>query len=239
MNGVGFWANIIENHDEPRGVSRYLPEGECSEKAKKMLALITLCLRGIPFIYQGQEIGMENMEFSSIDQIDDIATLDEYQVALDAGLSPKEALSAVSRYSRDNARTPMQWDDSEHAGFTAGQPWLAVNPKKDRINVASQQDDPDSVLSFYKRLIALRKNPGYRHVMVYGDFISRAKPDKHLMAYVRDDGEKRLFIAANFQKEPQTVNIGDFRQVLLTNDDEVRITGNELHLGGYQAVVLQ
>jgi oligo-1,6-glucosidase len=240
MNGIGFWSNIIENHDEPRGVSHYLPPQECSEKAKKMLALITMCLRGIPFIYQGQEIGMENMEFSSLDQIDDISTLDQYQVAMDAGLSEEEALRVVSRYSRDNARTPMQWDDSENAGFTEGTPWLAVNPKKDRINVASQIGDEDSLLSFYKKLIALRKSPEYRNVMVYGDFISHAIPEKNLMVYLRDDGKKRLLIAANYQQASQTVTFeGSPVRVLLTNDKELSLAGQELHLSGYQAVVVE
>jgi oligo-1,6-glucosidase len=240
MNGIGFWSNIIENHDEPRGVSRYLPEGDCSEKAKKMLALITLCLRGIPCIYQGQEIGMENMVFTSLDQIDDVSSRDEYHVAREAGLSEEQAFRAVSRYSRDNARTPMQWDDSKTAGFTEGEPWLVVNPKKERINVASQIGKGDSVLSFYKQLIALRKNPQYRHVMVYGDFISCASPEKNLMAYLRDDGEKQLFIAANYQKEPQTIAFaGELQRVVLTNDEELSIEGNELQLSGYQAVVLE
>ena len=146
--GIGFLSNIIENHDEPRGVSRYLPEGEHSPRAKKMLGGLNFLLKGLPFIYQGQEIGMENTFFSSIGEVDDISTLDQYQVALDAGLSPEEALKAVSAYSRDNARTPVQWDDSPQAGFTTGTPWLNVNPNYRRINVAAQEKDEDSVLSF-------------------------------------------------------------------------------------------
>lgn len=240
MNDVGFLANIIENHDEPRGVSRYVKEGECSEKSKKMLALITFCLRGMPFIYQGQEIGMENMEFTSIDQIDDVSTLDEYQVALRAGLDEKSALAAVNRFSRDNARTPMQWTSGENAGFTNGKPWLVVNPKCERINVKSQIGKEDSVLSFYQKLIALRKNPEYKNVMVYGAFVSHALPEKNLMAYVRQDESKRIFVAANYQSEPQTVKIpGEVAKVLLTNDKDTRIEGNILKLSDYQAVVME
>jgi oligo-1,6-glucosidase len=240
MNGVGFYSNIIENHDEPRGVSRYLPAGEHSDKAKKMLALITLCLRGVPFIYQGQEIGMENMEFSSMEQIDDISSIDEYHVAIEAGCSKEEALQAVSRYSRDNARTPMQWDDSENAGFTKGKPWLAVNPKKDRINVASQLKDENSVLSFYKKLISLRKSEEYRNVMVYGSFKACAEPERNIMAYRREDGTKKLLIVANYQKESQAFSFeGRLEKVVLSNDEKVKISENEIELSGYQAVVLE
>ena len=165
---TGFLSNIIENHDEPRGVSRYIPEGECSVQSKKMLAALNFMLRGLPFIYQGQELGMENFPFSSIDEIDDISTLDEYQVALDAGLTPEDALRAVAKFSRDNARTPMQWSDADHAGFTTGTPWLKVNPNYTSINVKDQLDDPDSVRSFYKKLIALRKAPEFKETVVYG-----------------------------------------------------------------------
>ena len=164
----GLLSNIIENHDEPRGVSYYIPQGDCCEESKKMLAALYFMLRGIPFIYQGQELGMENVPFSSIEEVDDISSLDEYQVALEAGLTAEEALKVIARYSRDNARTPMQWSDAAHAGFTTGTPWLHVNPNYSTINAAAEQKDPDSVFHFYKKLIALRKDPAYRETVVYG-----------------------------------------------------------------------
>lgn len=147
MGDFGFVSNIIENHDEPRGVSHYIPEGDCCDTSKKMLAALNFMLRGLPFIYQGQELGMENIPFKSIDEVDDISTLDEYKVALDAGLTPEAALKAVARRSRDNARTPMQWTCGENAGFTAGTPWLRVNPNYTAINVEKESGDPDSVLN--------------------------------------------------------------------------------------------
>lgn len=239
-NGIGFLSNIIENHDEPRGVSRYLPEDGQHEKGKKMLALITIFLRGIPFIYQGQEIGMENTEFTSISQIDDISTLDEYQVALNAGYSEKEALQIVNRYSRDNARTPMQWNQEENAGFTQGIPWLEVNPNYKRINVESQIKEEASVYCFYKQLIALRKHPEYQNTFVYGDFISKAEPEKNLMAYLRKDEKKTLFVAANYQAQPQEVSLpGTVNKILMTNDRQPEIEGNKMKLSGYQAVVAE
>lgn len=240
VNGIGFLSNIIENHDEPRGVSRYLPKDGQHEKGKKMLALITIFLRGIPFIYQGQEIGMENTEFTSIRQIDDISTLDEYQVALNAGYSEKEALQIVNRYSRDNARTPMQWNQGENAGFTQGTPWLEVNPNYKRINVESQIKDEASVFCFYKQLIALRKQPEYQNTFVYGDFISKAEPEKNLMAYLRKDEKKTLLVAANYQAQPQEVTLsGTVKKILMTNDRQPEIQGSKMKLSGYQAVVAE
>ena len=236
---IGFLSNIIENHDEPRGVSRYIPEGDCFTQSKKMLAALNFMLRGIPFIYQGQELGMENVPFTSIDEVDDISTLDEYKIALNAGLSPQEALRAVSKYSRDNARTPMQWTNQPNAGFTTGTPWLKVNPNYTTINAAAQQDDPDSVRSFYKQLIVLRKNEEYKETIVYG-ILEPVWEDRHnLMAYYRK-GEKNILVIGNFQKEEQTVELPSaFKKVLLNNDSSFKIEGNQLFLNGYQAVILE
>ena len=235
----GLEANIIENHDEPRGVSYYIPDGEISLHSKKMLAVMYFMLKGLPFIYQGQEIGMENMKFSSIEQIDDISTIDEYHVARNAGCTEEEALSCVSLYSRDNARTPMQWDSSENAGFSAGNPWLNVNPNYKKINVKNQQNDPDSLLSFYKELIALRKNPLYRETIVYGDLIPYLEDRHNLMAYLRK-GEKTLLIAGNFQKKSQDIQLPKKRKkVLLNNYPKADITDCILHLKDYQAVILE
>ena len=236
---IGFLSNIIENHDEPRGVSRYIPEGDCFTQSKKMLAALNFMLRGIPFIYQGQELGMENVPFTSIDEVDDISTLDEYKIALNAGLSPEQALKAVSKYSRDNARTPMQWTNQPNAGFTTGTPWLKVNPNYTTINAAAQQDDPDSVRSFYKQLIVLRKNEEYKETIVYG-ILEPVWEDRHnLMAYYRK-GEKNILVIGNFQKEEQTVELPSaFKKVLLNNDSSFKIEGNQLFLNGYQAVILE
>ncbi len=236
---IGFLSNIIENHDEPRGVSRYLPQGDCTVKSKKMLAALNFMLRGIPFIYQGQELGMENVPFASIDEIDDISTLDEYQTALNAGLSPEEALKAVSRFSRDNARTPMQWSADKHAGFTTGTPWLKVNPNYTTINAASQQNDKDSVKNFYKQLIALRKHPEYKNTIVYGTLEPVWEDQKNLMAYYRKE-DKTLLVIGNYQKEEQAVHLPQtYKHILLNNDSTLRQTDNILYLSGYQVVILE
>lgn len=239
VGNVGFLSNIIENHDEPRGVSHYIPEGECCEESKKMLAALNFMLRGLPFIYQGQELGMENVTFSSIEEVDDISSLDEYRVALDAGLSPEEALRAVSRFSRDNARTPMQWSDGKNAGFTTGTPWLRVNPNYTSVNAAAQMDDPNSVRSFYKKLIALRKDPVYKETVVYGS-LEPVWEDRHnLMAYYRK-GEKTLLVIGNYQKEEQEVVLPDaWKKVLINNYPDVEENNGTVRLHGYQLLILE
>ena len=239
VNHIGFLSNIIENHDEPRGVSRYIPEGDLSLHSKKLLATMYFMLKGMPFIYQGQEIGMENLSFQSIAEIDDISTIDQYHVALDAGLSEKEALACVSRYSRDNARTPVQWDNSVNAGFSREQPWLSVNPNYKQINVASQIRDPESLLSYYKKLTALRKNPVYKETLVYGDFVPYMEDRHNLMAYYRK-GDKTLLILGNFQKAPQTVKLPvSYKEILLNNYPALKITEDSVVLDDYQAVILE
>ena len=236
---IGFISNIIENHDEPRGVSRYIPEGDLSLHSKKLLATVYFMLKGMPFIYQGQEIGMENLSFQSIAEIDDISTIDQYHVALDAGLSEKEALACVSRYSRDNARTPVQWDNSVNAGFSREQPWLSVNPNYKQINVASQIRDPESLLSYYKKLTALRKNPVYKETLVYGDFVPYMEDRHNLMAYYRK-GNKTLLVLGNFQKAPQTVKLpASYKEILLNNYPALKITEDSVVLDDYQAVILE
>lgn len=237
--GIGFLSNIIENHDEPRGVSHYLPEGECSDAAKKMLGGLNFLLQGLPFLYQGQEIGMENFHFQSIDEVDDISARNEYQVALDAGLSEQEAMAAVNLFSRDNGRCPVQWDTSANAGFTTGKPWLQVNPNYHRINLASQREDPHSVWNFYRTLTRLRHSEEYAETLVYGDTISYLPQQTNLMAYFRK-GEKTLLVLGNFQSEPQTVQLPEGEKaVVLNNLPTCPALGDHIEMQGFQLLVLQ
>ena len=239
VGDIGFLSNIIENHDEPRGVSRYIPEGDCCKESKKMLAALNFMLRGLPFIYQGQELGMENIPFSSIDEVDDISSLDEYQVALDAGLSPEDALKAVTRFSRDNARTPMQWSDAAHAGFTTGKPWLRVNPNYLSINAAAQLEDPDSVFHFYQKLIRLRKDPVYKETIVYGTLEPAFREQHNLMAYYRR-GDKTLLVIGNYQSGKQAVTLPlPYTKVLLNNYADITREGSTILLHGYQVLILE
>ena len=241
LGDIGMISTIIENHDEPRGVSHYIPADELSETAKKFLGTMQFMLRGLPFIYQGQEIGMENVNFTSMDQIDDISTRDQYKVAIKAGLSPEKAFAVVKHYSRDNSRTPFQWDTSENAGFTTGKPWLMVNPDYKRINVASQINDPNSVLSYYKKLTALRKNPEYSNTVVYGKTVPYLPEAERLMAFKRVGENQTLLVLGNFSTKPQTVKLpSKCKKVVLNNVENVEfVSDTEIKLEGYQAVVIE
>ena len=198
VQNVGFEANIIENHDEPRGVSRFLPDYAQNADGAKMLGTVSVLLRGIPFIYQGQEIGMQNARWNSVDEFDDISTKDQYRMAREAGLSDAEAFAVCSVMSRDNARTPMQWKDAPQAGFTSGTPWLKVNDNYPVINVEKEEGQLDSVLHYYRKLIALRKSGEYRELFTYGKFEPAYENADHVMAYYRILQGRRVLVAANF-----------------------------------------
>lgn len=214
----GLEANIIENHDEPRGVSRFLPDYAQNPTGAKMLGTISVLLRGIPFIYQGQEIGMQNAVWNTVDEYNDINTIDQYHTARDAGLTDKEALEACSRLSRDNARTPMQWNAEKNAGFTTGTPWLKVNDNYTEINMETQDTDPDSVLNYYRKLIALRKSPAYKEVFAYGEFMPVYQNTSSVMAYYRKNEKQRILITANFGKEAVSLTLEyPVKQILLSN----------------------
>lgn len=214
----GFEANIIENHDEPRGVSRFLPEYGKNPAGSKMLGTISVLLRGIPFIYQGQEIGMQNALWNNVEEFDDINTKDQYQLARAAGLSNEDALYVCGKMSRDNARTPMQWSGGKNAGFTLGTPWLKVNSNYPEINVENQEKDSNSVLNYYRKLVALRKSPAYREVFTYGRFVPAYEDTESVMAYYRVEEKKRIMVAGNFGKETVELKL-DFpvKTVLLSN----------------------
>lgn len=238
----GFKANIIENHDEPRGVSRFLPAYAQTPEGTKMLGTVNLLLRGIPFIYQGQEIGMKNAKWNSIDEYDDISTKDQYQIARKAGLSDQEALEVCNRMSRDNARTPMQWTSGENAGFTEGSAWLKINPEYKKINVEDQENDPDSVLNYYRKLVALRKSDEFKNVFTYGEFIPEYEEMDHIQAFYRKGAAKCILVAANFGTDAASIELkGDVKKVLLSNqtDETVDYKENRLNLKSCEVVVLE
>ena len=235
----GFEANIIENHDEPRGVSRFLPEYARTPAGTKMLGTISVLLRGIPFIYQGQEIGMQNAVWNSIDEFDDISTKDQYHIARKAGLSNEEALEVCAKMSRDNARTPMQWSSKENAGFTTGMPWLKVNSNYKEINVKSQEKDADSVLNYYRKLVKVRKSPEYKEVFTYGQFEPAYEDTDSIMAYYRFDGEKRVLVVANFGKEAVELELQyPVKNIILSNRDRKKAE-RTLQLDGLEVIVLE
>ncbi len=235
---IGLMCNIIENHDQPRGVSRYLPENACNDTSKKMLATILMMSRGLPFIYQGQEIGMENNVYENINEIDDVYTIGEYDIALQSGLSEQKALNAVSRYCRDNARSPMQWSAENNSGFTQGTPWMKPNKKYKDINVAHQLQDENSVFHYYKKLISLRKGI-YKNALTTGQIIPVYEKEDNVLAFMRTDDTYTLLTISNYQDKPIQLAFPytDYK-FLLNNCSEIVISHDKLQLAPYQAVVI-
>lgn len=236
----GIEANIIENHDEPRGVSRFLPEYARNPLGTKMLGTVSVLLRGIPFIYQGQEIGMQNAVWNDVKEYNDINTIDQYNLAISAGLSDKEALAVCSKMSRDNARTPVQWSDSDNAGFTTGTPWLKVNSNYKNINVQNQENDPDSVLNYYRKLVATRKSPEYKEVFTYGVFEPAYEDTEYVMSYYRVSDNQRILVAANFGKDAKTIELKfPVKKVVLSNVGRKEINEVSLKLDSCEVIVIE
>ncbi|OBS62991.1 glucohydrolase [Enterococcus mundtii] len=229
LDGKGWNALYMENHDVPRCVSVF---GDTSpaywQVSAKAIAMMYFFLQGTPFIYQGQEIGMTNLPFSSIDEIDAVDSKRLYQQLLDEGRSEEEALDIVANTTRDNSRTPMQWNDHLYAGFSEVAPWLLVNPNYQMINVANQTNDPESILSFYKKMITLRReNKG----LIYGSFNEYLPENEQLFVYERVLDEERYLIIVNLTDEAATytlpTEIETNWEVLLENQP-----GQEFQSGG-------
>lgn len=230
FQGVGMEANIIENHDEPRGASRFLPKYAQNEKGKKLLAATYMLLYGLPFIYQGQEIGMTNCRRKDIAEYDDISTIDQYKAALRAGYTVEEAMQFCYENSRDNARTPMQWTGDEYAGFTDVKPWLALNPNYSEINVEEQKKREDSVLSFYKKLVHLRKSEEFGEVFTYGKLIPAFRKYDGIFAYHRigEDTGTDILVIGNYGKKSCQIDLGQtVKQVLLSNAEKEPAYANQ------------
>ena len=239
-DSIGVLSTIIENHDEPRGVSHYIAEGPVNDTSKKALGTIQVLRKGIPFIYQGQEIGMENQVFESVEDFDDIATINGYHVAKEAGLSEEEALAVIANYSRDNARTPMQWSAEPGLGFSDGTAWL-ISPKPNvAINVKDQEKDPDSILNYYRQLTALYRHPLYGNTIRFGDMIPAYRDRENIIAFERR-GDKRLMVISNFQNRQATLELpAPIKTVVLNNTAGLFQEGDQvLELAPYQSIVLE
>ena len=195
-----FWGN----HDLPRAVSKYGDDKDFRVESARMLATVLHLLKGTPYVYQGEEIGMTNMPFTSIDQYRDIETLNMHRLHVEAGLPEAGFIAGANANGRDNSRTPMQWSTAPHAGFTTGTPWIEVNPNYARINVAAEQTAPDSILARYRRLIALRKE---LPIVIDGRYRSWLDDDPNVFAYTRTLGTQQLLVLANFTAREVTVDV--------------------------------
>ncbi|MFC6287070.1 alpha-glucosidase [Nocardioides sp. GCM10027113] len=196
---VGWNSLYWNNHDQPRVVSRFGDDGEHRVRSAKLLGTVLHLHRGTPYVYQGEELGMANYPFGDIDAFRDIESVNHYRHAVEGGAAPAEVLASLRAMSRDNARTPMQWDSSPQAGFTTGEPWLPVNPDHAEVNAAAQYDDPGSVFHHYRRLIRLRHE---EPAVAIGDFTMLLPDDPRVYAFTRRLGATELLVLANFSAEP-------------------------------------
>jgi oligo-1,6-glucosidase len=198
LENKGWNSFYLSNHDQPRSVSRFGDDGPYRVESAKLLATFLHMLHGTPYVYQGEEIGMTNVKFESIEDYRDIETLNMYREFVEEkGLDPQVVMAMIHAKSRDNARTPMQWDDSTHAGFTTGTPWLKVNPNYQEINAKQALADPNSIFSYYQKLIRLRQeNP----IIVYGTYELILDAHQEIYAFTRTLEDERLLVILNFTK---------------------------------------
>ena len=200
LEGVAWNSIFFCNHDQPRIVSRL---GDGSAASAKCIAAMLHLMQGTPYVYQGEELGMTNCPFGSIENYRDIESVNAYRELTEAGLrEPEELLDAIAYKSRDNARTPMQWDDTENAGFTTGTPWIMVNPNYKTINAKAEIADQDSVFHFYQKLIALRRKSQWKDLIVYGSYRLLSPEDPQVFAYLRELEGRRLLVICNLSPEP-------------------------------------
>lgn len=248
----GWGAPFFENHDLPRSLNKFFGE-KANKTNAKLLANVFFFLRGTPFIYQGQEIGMDNFVRNDISEFDDIASKDQYQRALGEGFSSEEALYFVNKRSRDNSRTPMQWDNSKNAGFSKDEnskSWIKLTGSQAATNVADQINDKDSIFSHYKKMIDLRQNGKYSDCLTFGDFISVPLENEKFIAYVRKYKNQKVLCISNFSELKQEVKLSEIAKalgekeikigkILINNFDGFENDGEKVVFEGFQSLLVE
>ena len=248
----GWGAPFLENHDLPRSLNKFFGE-KANETNAKLLGNVFFFLRGTPFIYQGQEIGMDNFVRKDISEFDDIASKDQYQRALGEKFSTEEALYFVNKRSRDNSRTPMQWDNSKNAGFSENEnikSWIKLTGSQAVTNVKNQLNDEKSIFAHYKKMIDLRQNGKYSDCLIYGDFIPVPLENEKIIAYVRKYGNQKILCISNFSELKQEVKLNDIAkvlgekeitlgEVLINNFDKIGKDEKKLNLEGFQSLLVE
>lgn len=233
------WNSLFwNNHDTPRIVSRWGDDEEYRQESAKLFAILLHLMKGTPYIYQGEEIGMTNYEMASLDDIYDIESINMYHERLAAGYSEADILTSINAKGRDHARTPMQWrGDQAHAGFTAGQPWIPVNDNFTEINVAQNLAEKNSVFATYQQLIQYRKD---HDIVVKGDFQLLYPDHPAVFAYKRQWQDDAFVVLANVSEEEQTVDVAELslNDVIINNYDEVTVRDGQLTLAPYQAIAI-
>lgn len=236
------WNSLFwENHDQPRSVSRYADDSpKYREMSAKMLATCLHMMQGTPYIYQGEELGMTNAPFESVEDFRDLDSINAYRELVEEKkvFSHQEMMKYLRRKSRDNARTPFQWDDTEQAGFTNGKPWIMVNPNFTEINAAGQLEDPDSVFHYYQKLIRLRKE---HEIVVYGTYDLLLPESKEIYMYTRTWKDEKLLVVCNFSGDIVKVELPEEfagAEILISNYKEVNVKG-EMTVRPYEAFVIR
>lgn len=236
----GWIAIFLSNHDNARLVNRFgNPSPEFRTPSTQLLNTFLLSMRGTPYTYYGDEIGMTNLDMPTIEEYVDVDALGKYKAAMDHGEDMEKFMEVLNYSSRENGRTPMQWDTTENAGFSSGTPWKRVNENYMDINVATQDKDPNSILNHFRKMTQIRKdNP----VLVYGDYEIIQKEHPTVYAYSRTLGNDQMLVLLNFSDTNSTISLtgmGDSKRVIINNYGELRIEGDEVDLKPYQAVILK
>ena len=237
LEGEGWNSLFWNNHDLPRIVSRWGNDREYRVESAKMLATLLHGMKGTPYIYQGEELGMTNVRFEDINEYNDIETLNMYKDRISKGYSHDEIMASIYVKGRDNARTPMQWDSTENAGFTTGKPWLKVNKNYKFINAEDCLQDKDSIFYHYKKLIDIRK---HNDTIIYGDYKLLLPEDKNVFAYSRELNGDKIVVVCNFYNKEINLNFKeDFNnvEILLSNYKDSSILMKDLKLRPYEAIM--
>lgn len=230
------WNSLFwNNHDLPRIVSRWGNDQQYRVESAKMFAILLHMMKGTPYIYQGEEIGMTNYPISDISEAEDIETINMYHERIEKGYTKEEIIRSINTKGRDNARTPMQWDDSPNGGFTTGTPWLHVNPNYQTINVEQALTDSSSIFYTYQQLIALRKE---HDVIVWGEY-ELVQTSTEIFAYLRSLGDEKWLIACNLSEQSQTISVPKSKEIILTNYELTEVPVGEVTMRPYEAFVLK
>ena len=237
LDGVAWNSLYFCNHDQPRIVSRLGDESDAyRELSAKCIATCLHMMQGTPYVYQGEELGMTNTVFNSVDDFRDLESINAYRELVESGLyTDEDMFPKIAHKSRDNARTPMQWDASENSGFTTGKPWIAVNPNYKKINVADQLKREDSVFHYYQKLIRLRKE---NEIIVYGNYELLLPEDENIFAYIRTLDNQKLLVVCNFSKSEQKFDFSGYENAKVLISNYNRDAREDGILKPYEATVL-
>lgn len=239
--GNGWNALFWSNHDQPRIVSRFGNDKEYLKESAKMLATTLYMMKGTPYIYQGEEIGMTNPNFQSIEDYRDVESINYYNILKDKGINEKDIIKILNSKSRDNSRTPMQWNEDINGGFTKGNPWIKVNDNYEDINVKKALEAKDSIFYHYKKLIQLRKE---YDIIAYGEYQPILEEDKSIFAYIRRYKDEMLLVISNFYDKEKKVDLSEFvdqnkykTNILISNYKDSSKDMKNIHLRAYESIV--